>query len=139
MPCYKPVKAFYGSRLASGKREIVFSSGLAQSCQPLALPCNTCVGCRLERARQWAMRCMDEASMHKENSFITLTFNDKNLPSNRSLDVSVFQKFMKRLRKEVDPLRLRFFTVVNMVPSLAVPIITRSFSVMGFRTKNFSR
>lgn len=109
MPCYKPVKAFYGSRLSSGKREIVFSSGQAQSCLDLKLPCGTCLGCRLERARQWAMRCMDEASMHKENSFITLTFSNKYLPANRSLDKSIFQKFMKRLRKEVAPLRLRFF------------------------------
>lgn len=99
MPCYRPVKAWYGNKLASGKREIVFSSGQAQSCLSLALPCGTCVGCRLERARQWAMRCMDEASLYKDNSFVTLTFNDENLPMNRSVDVSVFQKFMKRLRK----------------------------------------
>lgn len=130
MPCYRPVKAFYGERLASGKRAIVFSSGQAQSCLPLKLPCGACVGCRLERARQWAMRCMDEASLHKENSFITLTFNDANLPMNRSLDVGIFQKFMKRLRKEVAPLRLRFFTVVSMVPSWVGLIIMLSFLVL---------
>lgn len=127
MPCYKPVKAFYGNLLPSGKREIVFSSGQAQSCIDLKLPCGTCVGCRLERARQWAMRCMDEASLHRHNSFITLTFNDKNLPLNRSLDVSVFQKFMKRLRKEVAPLRLRFFIVANTVLVSVVHTIIRLF------------
>jgi len=136
VPCYKPVKAFYGNKLASGKREIVFSSGQAQSCLELKLPCNTCVGCRLERARQWAMRCMDEASLYKDNSFITLTFNDKSLPFNRSLDVSIFQKFMKRLRKEVAPLRLRFFIAANMVLSMGVRIIIRLFSVMVFRISN---
>lgn len=114
MPCYRPVQAYYGKKLDTGKREIVFSSGQAQSCLDLKLPCNTCVGCRLDRARQWAMRCMDEASLYPENSFITLTFNDEHLPNNRSLDVSIFQKFMKRLRKEVAPLRIRFFTVVSM-------------------------
>lgn len=101
MPCYRPVKAFYGNKLSSGKREIVFSSGQAQSCLDLALPCGCCVGCRLERARQWAMRCMDEASLYVDNSFITLTFDDAHLPFNRSVDVGVFQRFMKRLRKAV--------------------------------------
>lgn len=139
MPCYKPVKAFYGSRLPSGKREIVFSSGQAQSCLDLKLPCGSCVGCRLERARQWAMRCVDEASMHKENSFITLTFNDDNLPLNRSLDVSIFQKFMKRLRKEVAPLRLRFFIVENTALNWAVRIIIRLFSDMDSLTKCSSK
>lgn len=128
MPCYRPVKAFYGDRLSSGKRAIVFSSGQAQSCLPLALPCGSCVGCRLERARQWAMRCMDESSLYRDNSFITLTFNDQHLPANRSLDLSIFQKFMKRLRKEVEPLRLRFFTVGSTARSLAGPTTTLSSS-----------
>lgn len=121
MPCYRPVKAFYGHKLPSGKREIVFCSAQAQSFIPLQLPCGTCLGCRLERARQWAMRCVDEASLHRDNSFITLTFSESNLPSNRSLDVSVFQRFMKRLRKEVDPVKLRFFHCGEYGPRTSRP------------------
>lgn len=110
MPCYKPVKAWYGQKLASGKREIVFSSGYAQSCLSLALPCGTCVGCRLERARQWAMRCMDEASLYKENSFITLTFRPEVLSKRGAgLDVRDFQLFMKRLRKFTGGQMIRYF------------------------------
>lgn len=139
MPCYHPVKAFYGNLLPSGKREIVFSSGQAQSCLDLKLPCNTCVGCRLERARQWAMRCVDEASLYRDNSFVTLTFNDKNLPANRSLDVSIFQRFMKRLRKEVAPLRIRFFTRVNMVLKMVDHIITRCCLIMVSPIRCFSK
>lgn len=123
MPCYKPIKAWFGNKLLSGKREVVFSRGQAQSCIDLSLPCGSCVGCRLERARQWAMRCVDEASLYKDNAFITLTFNESNVGANRSLDVGVFQKFMKRLRKEVAPLRIRFFTVVSMGRSLVGRII----------------
>lgn len=137
MPCYRPVKAFYGDLLPSGKREIVFSSGQAQSCLDLKLPCGSCLGCRLERARQWAMRCMDEASLHEDNSFITLTFSDANLPANRSLDVSIFQKFMKRLRKEVAPLRLRFFIAANTALSWVGLITTVLFLVMLSRTGSF--
>lgn len=45
------------------------------------------------------MRCHHEASLWEANAFITLTYDDDNLPSDRSLDKSHFQKFMKRLRK----------------------------------------
>lgn len=135
MPCFHPVKAFYGALQPNGKREVVFSSGLAQSCLDLSLPCNVCIGCRLERARQWAMRCVDEASLYKDNSFLTLTFDDEHLPANRSLDVKIFQKFMKRFRKEVAPLRIRFFIVVNTALGIVVRIIMRLFSTTVFQTR----
>lgn len=139
MPCYKPIKAWYGHRLPSGKREIVFSSGQAQSFIDLALPCGSCVGCRLERARQWAMRCVDEASLYRDNSFITLTFDPKFLPNNRSLDVSIFQKFMKRLRKEVAPLRFRFFIAVSTVPNMDGLIIMPFCLISVFLIVSISR
>lgn len=139
MPCYHPVQAYFGRKQENGKREIVFSSGQAQSCLDLKLPCNNCVGCRLERARQWAMRCMDEASLYKDNSFITLTFNETHLPNNRSLDVSIFQKFMKRLRKEVAPLRIRFFTAASMALRILGLTTTRLYSISLFQIERFSR
>ena len=67
----------------------------------LELPCGQCIGCRLERSRQWAMRCLHEASLHERNAFITLTYDDSNLPPGGSLNYSDFQKFMKRLRKRI--------------------------------------
>ena len=55
------------------------------------------------------MRCVHEAQMHEENCFITLTFNDKNLPSDKSVNKKTLQKFMKDLRKELYPKKIRFF------------------------------
>jgi hypothetical protein len=63
------------------------------------LPCGQCIGCRLERSRQWAVRCLHESSLHQENSFITLTYDDSNIPPGGSLRYDDFQRFMKRLRK----------------------------------------
>lgn len=62
------------------------------------LPCGQCLQCRLEYARQWAVRCVHEAKMHEKNSFITLTYADEHLKSPK-LIYSDFQLFMKRLRK----------------------------------------
>lgn len=67
----------------------------------IELPCGQCIGCRLERSRQWAMRCLHEASLYDRNSFVTLTYDDSNLPVGGTLKYDDFQKFMKRLRKRV--------------------------------------
>lgn len=64
----------------------------------LFLPCGQCIGCRLERSRQWAIRCMHEASLYDENCFITLTYDDAHLKCS-SLVYADFQMFMRRLRK----------------------------------------
>lgn len=64
------------------------------------IPCGQCIGCRLERSRQWAVRCVHEASCHDHNCFVTLTYNDDNYPLNGSLDLSHFQLFIKKLRKK---------------------------------------
>nr|QJB20031.1 MAG: replication initiator protein [Microvirus sp.] len=61
------------------------------------LPCGKCIDCRLEYARQWAVRCIHEAQMHPKNSFITLTYSDEHLKP--KLDYADFQLFMKKLRK----------------------------------------
>lgn len=66
----------------------------------MEVPCGQCFGCRLERSRQWATRCMHEASLYENNCFITLTYEDKFVPAGESLDKDAFQLFMKRLRKK---------------------------------------
>ena len=57
----------------------------------ITLPCGQCIGCRLEYSRQWAIRCMHEASMYDDNCFITLTYDNDHLPSDGSLHKSHFQ------------------------------------------------
>lgn len=64
------------------------------------LPCGKCLECRLEYARSWAIRCMHEAQMYEQNSFITLTYSDENLKSDK-LQYIDFQLFTKRLRKKI--------------------------------------
>lgn len=79
--------------------------------RPEVLPCGQCRGCRAQYARDWAMRCMHEASMHEYNCFLTLTYDDKHLPRGGSLDREAFPLFMKRLRKQIEPERVRYFHV----------------------------
>lgn len=63
----------------------------------------------MERSRQWAIRCKHEASLYQQNCFITLTYNDENLPDQNNLEYRPFQLFMKRLRKENNGKKIRFY------------------------------
>jgi len=110
MPCYFPLHGWRSKAVnPSGKRSIVFNPNLGYRDLPVTVPCGQCVGCRLERSRQWAIRCVHEASLYDQNCFITLTYNSLNLPSDKSLHKDHFQKFMKRLRFSYPHQRIRFF------------------------------
>lgn len=61
------------------------------------IPCGKCISCRLENARQTAVRCVHESKMHEQNSFITLTYSEENLKSPK-LQYQDFQTFIKALR-----------------------------------------
>lgn len=94
------------------------------SYRPITLPCGNCIGCRLDKARTWALRNYHESQMSSGSCFITLTFGDeatidnvfrldqfKNLSRNakfkearkrvNTLVRGDFSAFIKRLRKEL--------------------------------------
>lgn len=112
MTCYRPLMAWRNPNAINpetGKAAILFSPPENwRDCEPIKVPCGQCVGCRLERSRQWAMRCVHEASLYDKNSFITLTFDDEHIACDGSLHLEDFQKFMKRLRKKFGE-GIRFF------------------------------
>lgn len=132
MPCYSPVQAWPGPVSSSGKRPLVFKRPRDFSGKVIPVPCNSCEGCQLERARQWAMRCMDEAQMWPVNSFITLTYDDEHLPiafgclrcgrdiPEKSLHVCEWQLFMKKLRRHCSE-EIRFFMCGEYGPKLGRP------------------
>lgn len=100
MPCYSPLSG-YKSQLTTknGKRKLTFSNKAGYADLPLTVPCGQCIGCRLERSRQWAIRLTHEAQMHELSVFVTLTYSPENEPEGRTLVKAHFQSFMKRLRK----------------------------------------
>lgn len=76
---------------------------------PFQLPCGKCAECLLERARDWSIRCIHEASTYENNCFITLTYSPENLPLDGQLNHFHFQLFMKRLRKYAKSDEIGFF------------------------------
>jgi hypothetical protein len=107
MPCYNPLLAWK----VGGKITFHPPPGTVNILKPFNLPCSKCIGCRLNYARSWALRCELEAFAHKDNCFITLTFSNEMLQKREnphSVDVNDFQKFMKRFRKKYNK-NIRFF------------------------------
>ena len=115
MGCDSPLKGWKG-RETGGlvfKRELSFG-------EKMDVACGSCLGCRLDYSRMWAMRITHEASLHeydRGNAFVTLTYRDKldatleqcereqYVPDDWSLHKSHVQLFLKRLRKKHPPFR----------------------------------
>lgn len=91
----KPVPGFY---------ELKFNDAVLT--QFVDIPCGKCTQCRLDKSRDWAVRCVLEASLHRSNWFITLTFDDAHLPKSGKVCKKDIQLFLKRLRHYSD---VRYF------------------------------
>lgn len=101
MPCYSPLKGYkdpsnggWTARKVSGEK--------------MEVACGQCLGCRLDRSRMWAMRITHECSLPENidrSWFLTLTYDQLNIPDDWSLKKSDHQKFLKRLRKKFGKVR----------------------------------
>lgn len=73
------------------------------------VPCGSCLPCRVDKRRTWASRMELEALVHPHVSMVTLTYDDEKIPPNGSLRRKDLTDWLKRIRKAVEPLRLRYF------------------------------
>lgn len=68
----------------------------------IELPCGSCLSCRLDYSQDWAVRCSFESKLWKHNYFITLSYDDENLPftknNNATLDKSHIDEFIQAVR-----------------------------------------
>lgn len=74
-----------------------------------SLPCGQCMACRLHRTQEWALRMVHEASYWDASIFITLTYRDEELPDGESLKKRDCQLWLKRLRKDLEPRKIKYF------------------------------
>lgn len=148
MPCLHPFRAI--------RREVDTSDGkkyrmmfLGDSPCPdgydeFILPCGDCIECRKNKALDWSSRALMEMQSYspKEVHFITLTYNDENLPmvpiefemgmefepdldglpeAMPTLSVRDVQLFFKRLRKSFPSADIRYLICGEYGPSTARP------------------
>jgi hypothetical protein len=102
MACTKPKLAFKNGITENGKQKLTFKKDRRFTKeQEQLIPCGKCLSCKLSYAKEWALRIYHEASLREHNSFVTLTYNDDNLPGDKSVDRSEVVNFIKRLRKHL--------------------------------------
>lgn len=125
MTCFHPLSAWQSvfPNPNTGKSIISFQDPRSKSFTHIDLPCGKCIGCRLSQSRQWAIRCVHEASLYDYNCFLTLTYDNDHLPitnvntetgelfdyKDSTLVKRDMQLFMKRLRKRFPDSKIRFF------------------------------
>jgi len=115
MPCRAPLQAAQ----RKGEKPIIYKAGrrpknLEEGYAALELPCGQCRGCRLEKSRQWGTRIACEAAYLWEelslpSTFITLTYDQKHIPIDNSLVPEHLQKFIKKLRRRIEPNKIRYY------------------------------
>jgi hypothetical protein len=94
---------YRGKKNENGKRPVVFNRSQADYAGysgkvEINVPCGKCTGCRADKALSWAIRCANEASLHAQNSFITITYDDDNLPVDGKISREVLRNFMNEIR-----------------------------------------
>jgi len=99
MACHHPLT---GYRRASGKVKFTHTI-LPDWPGAVTVSCGRCTGCRLDHARDWAVRIMHESQLYERSSFITLTYDDDLVPDQLILDH--WQNFAKKFRRDIGPFR----------------------------------
>lgn len=104
----------------NGKQDLIFAStiraNLGLSTDELRarygerlvpVPCGHCLGCRLDHAKSWAVRCILESLDHDENCFITLTYDEDHV-SEKCIKEHL-SAFIKRLRARHPGVLIKYF------------------------------
>lgn len=111
MPCYSPIGCWIHKfkKTDLGKTLLVFSYNpktCSSSTPDMQVPCGKCIGCKLQKSKEWSIRCMHEASLYWRNCWLTLTLSDTYLhlrPNPYSLQRGIDSEmtlFIKRLRNK---------------------------------------
>lgn len=58
------------------KNEIAHQQGYKY----IQIPCQHCWACELKKSAEWATRCVKECEKYEHNYYVTLTYNDENVP-----------------------------------------------------------
>lgn len=122
MTCYNPLIVFFGKEIGGDKKHYMWSVPKAQASPDViaradnpddefvqTVPCRRCIGCRMQYAKEWAIRCYHESTLHDDNCFLTLTYNEFCLPRNGTLVKKHVQDFLKRLRFMFKNTRIRYY------------------------------
>ena len=99
MQCFEPISIRNPKGLSAADR--------------ITVPCGKCAACLQNRRGEWTNRLKIELEDATSAFFITLTYNEEHVTycNVASLVKSDLQKFIKRLRKSIEPYKIRYYAV----------------------------
>lgn len=122
---------------------------IIQNGEEITVKCGKCFTCLKQRAADWTIKLINESKYYNECSFITLTFDNEKLCDRNGRAVKFgarpdfvynienskdyFTKFMKRLRKRLEPKKIRYYKIgeygdIGKRPHYHVIIFGENFS-----------
>lgn len=107
--CLQPFFVNYDYDKKSSKYVLDFKRGgflRSPSDKAFKFRCRNCPECWLQDTTEWAIRCALEAKQHTQNCVLTLTYADE---GDGELHKRDYQLFMKRLRKRLKGLKIKYF------------------------------
>lgn len=75
------------------------------------IACGGCRECLRKLKRDWSVRVMHTLQDLGEGCFVTVTYNDENLPWDMGLEKDALQRFLKRLRKRFPDNEIKYLAV----------------------------
>jgi len=101
MPCQKPIS------LKESSNPLFIGNGRL-------VPCGECDDCLKAKRASWTFRIQQEKKDSKNAVFLTLTYDDLNLPKKAgkvTLLIPDLQKYFKRVRKDKEGKKLKYYAV----------------------------
>lgn len=106
--CIQPNEVNY-TKGKDGKYKLEWNHLPEPGRETFNIKCGKCWYCLMLHTLGWAYRLTEEAKQWKKKCFMTLTYNNENLPTNNSLIKKHHQNFIKKIRKVIAPEKLRYF------------------------------
>jgi hypothetical protein len=127
MQCFKPVKLYLSDESREKRISCEYMPNEWRFATEIYVPCGKCSACLSNRKSEWIYRLTKEYENSLSAYFITLTYDDENLPrKNVILDDCIeeinpvvkkdVQNFLKRLRFNIQPFKIRYFAISEYGP-----------------------
>lgn len=132
MHCFNPVKLWLTKYEQERRLSFKYMPKVWRYARYIYVPCGKCAACLSKRRMQWTYRLEQELKVSDSAYFITLTYEDSHLPwFNAEYNGEPFmvpgvlkkdvQDFLKRLRWNIQPFKVRYFCVSEYGPKTYRP------------------
>lgn len=92
----------------------------------IIVPCKNCIACKINKTSEWTMRLLMQRHTTPDCRFLTLTYNNENIPLHGTLVKDDVSDFFKSFRQEIgDDRRIKMFTCGEYGDSYINPVTGR--------------